>query len=118
MKDISQIVKSLEDSGLLSKGLSETIKDEAKEEKGEFVSMLLGKLGASLLENMFAGKGVIRPGEGTARVDYGSSFKKLSPHPLTNFERQMYYQNETRFNGVHSRSVKINVNTNEPVFLR
>ena len=58
---------------------------------------------------MLAGKGVIRTGEGTARVGYGSkrcSVKKnflISPHPLTNFEIQMYYQNEPRFNGVCSR---------------
>ena len=58
---------------------------------------------------MLAGKGVIRAGEGTARVGYGSkrcSVKKIfliSPHPLTNFEIQIYYQNEHRFNGVCSR---------------
>ena len=57
---------------------------------------------------MLSGKGVIRAGEGTARVSYGykkSSIKKklIPPHPLTNFEIQMYYQNEPRFNGVYSR---------------
>ena len=79
MKDILEIVKSLEDSGLLLKGLSETIKDEAEEQKEQFLSMLLGTLGESLLANMLAGKGVIRAGEGTARAGYGterSSFKK------------------------------------------
>ena len=70
--------------------------------------MLLGTLGASLLGNMLAGKGVIRAGEGTVRVGYrskGSSSKKyfIPPHPLTNFEIQMYYQNEPRFSGVYSR---------------
>ena len=109
MEDVLKIVKSLEDSGLLLKGVSETIKDEAKEQKGGFLSMLLGTLRASLLGNMLAGKGVIRAGEGTARVGYGSkrpSFKNnffIPPHPLTNFELQMYYQNEPRFNGVYSR---------------
>ena len=72
MKDILQIVRSLEDSGLLLEGASETIKNEAKEQKGGFLSMLLGTLGASLLVNMLVGKGVIRAGEGTARVGYGS----------------------------------------------
>ena len=48
------------------------LKNEAKEQKGEFLSMLLGALGASLLGNMLARKGVIRAGEGTARVGYGS----------------------------------------------
>ena len=71
-KNILKIVKSLEDSGLLLEGVSETITNEAKEQKGGFLSMLLGTLGASLLGNMLAGKGVIRAGEGTARVDYGS----------------------------------------------
>ena len=52
MKDILEKVKSLEDSGLLLKGVSETIKNKAKEQKGEFLSMLLGTLGASLLGNM------------------------------------------------------------------
>ena len=58
MKDIFKIVQSLEDSGILLKGVSETIKDEAKEQKGGFLSMLLGTLGASLLENMLAGRGL------------------------------------------------------------
>ena len=72
MGDILKIVKSLEDSGLLLKGVSETIKNEAKEQKGGFLRMLLVTLGASLLGNMLGGKGVIRAGEGTARIGYGS----------------------------------------------
>ena len=76
MKDILKIVKSLENSGLLLEGVSETIKNEAKEQKGVFLSMLLGTLGASLLGNMLPGKGVIRAGEGTVRFGYG--FKKSS----------------------------------------
>ena len=70
--------------------------------------MLLGVLGASPLGNMLAGKGLIRAGEETARVCYGSkrsSLKKIliPPHPLTNFEKQIHYQNEPRFNAVYSR---------------
>ena len=72
MEDILEIIKSFEDSGLLLKGVRETIKNEAKEQKGRFLSLLLGTLGVSLLGNMLAGKGVIRAGEGTARVSYGS----------------------------------------------
>ena len=53
MNDIIKIVKSLEDSGVLLKGVSETIQHEAKEQKGGFLSMLLGTLGASLLGNLF-----------------------------------------------------------------
>ena len=49
MDDILKIAKSLEDSGVLLKGVSETIQHEAKEQRGRFFSMLLGTLGASLL---------------------------------------------------------------------
>ena len=47
------------------------IKNEAKEQKGEFLSMLLGTLGANLLRNMLAVKRIIRAGEGTIRAGYG-----------------------------------------------
>ena len=72
MKDIIKIVKSLEDSGLLLKGVSETIQNEAKEQKGGFLSMLLGTLGASLLGNILTGKGINRAGEGVIRAGYGN----------------------------------------------
>ena len=65
MNDITKIIKSLEESGILPKGGSETIKDEAKEQKGGFLSKLLGKLGASLLANMLTDKGTTRAGERT-----------------------------------------------------
>ena len=68
MNDIMKIVKSLEESGLLINGMGETIKNEAKEQKGRFLSMLLGTLGASLLRNLLTGKGKIRAGEGTIRA--------------------------------------------------
>ena len=80
MKDILKIVKSLEDSEKLLNGVGETIKNAAKEEKGAFLSMLLGTLGANLLQNMLTGKRVITAGEGTAKVGYGpkrSSFKRI-----------------------------------------
>ena len=56
IKDILEIVRSFEDSGLLLKGVSETIKNKTKGQKGGFLSMLLGTLGATLLGNMLAGK--------------------------------------------------------------
>ena len=59
MKDIIRIAKSLEDSGLLYKGVSETIQNEAKEQRRGFVSVLLGTLGANLLGNILAGKRAI-----------------------------------------------------------
>ena len=95
MNDILKIDKSLENSGLLLKGVSETIQHEAKEQRGGFFSMLLGTLGASLLGDVLskglsgksviragegtirAGKGVIRAGEGTIKAGYGSKRPSL-----------------------------------------
>ena len=74
--------------------------------------MLLRTLGASLLGNILTGKGIIRAGEGRRIVwaGYRKKGKKkqqnaflMPPYLLTNFEMQKYYQNEPRFNGVHSR---------------
>ena len=100
MNDIIKMVKSLENSGVLLKGVSETIQHETKEQRGGFLSMLLGTLGVSLLGNLLTGgKGVIRAGE---RIKKKSNL--LIPlHPLTNFEISEYYENEPRFNGVYSR---------------
>ena len=76
MDDILKIVKSLEDSGVLLKGVSETIQNEAAEQREAFLSMLLGTLGASLfgdiLSKNLSGKAVIRAGERTIRAGYGS----------------------------------------------
>ena len=62
--DIIKIVKYLEDFGLLLKGVTETVQNEVKEQKGGFLSMLLGTLGASLLGNLLTGKGIYRAGKG------------------------------------------------------
>ena len=90
MKDIIRMVKSLHNSGLLLKGVTETVQNEVKEQKGGFLSMLLGTLGASLLGNTLAGQVVIpksqgrginragkgrtinTAGEGIARAGYGN----------------------------------------------
>ena len=64
IEDLMEIVKSLKESGLLIKGLNETIKNEAKEENGRFLKMLLGNLGPRLLGNLLTEKGAIRAGEG------------------------------------------------------
>ena len=69
--DIIKIVKSLEDSGLLLKGVTETVQNEVKEQKGGFLSMLLGTLGASLLGNLLAGKGINKKGKGINRAGEG-----------------------------------------------
>ena len=100
MNDIIKIVKSLEDSGVILKAVSETIQHEAKEQRGGFLSMLLGTLGASLLGNLLTGgTGVIRAGEGIKK----KSNLLIPSHPVTNFEISEYYENEPRFNGVYSR---------------
>ena len=66
-----KIIKSLEDAGLLIKRVSETIENEAKEQKGGFLGMLLGTLGASLLGNPLTSKGVMIAGEGRNRASKG-----------------------------------------------
>ena len=80
-EDIIKMVKSLEDSGSLLKGVTETVQNEVKEQKGGFLSMLLGTLGASLLGNILTGrginragkgKGINRAGEGIVRAGYGN----------------------------------------------
>ena len=67
--DIIKIVKSLEESELLIKLLSKTIKNEAKEQKGRFLSMLLSLVGDNLLEDLLAGKRVIRAAQGAIREE-------------------------------------------------
>ena len=75
MDDIMKIVQALENSGILLKGATKTIKNETKEQKRGFLSMLLGKLGASLLGDLLtknlSGKGPVRAGEGTVRAGQG-----------------------------------------------
>ena len=63
MKDIIEIVKSLEDSGLLFLGVSKAIQNEAKEQRRGFLSILVGILGVSLLGDVFTGRGINRAGE-------------------------------------------------------
>ena len=83
MNDIMKIVKVLENSNILLTGVTKTIKNERKEQKGGFLSMLLGTLGAGLLGNLLSGKGVLRAGygkqgEGIVRAGYGFSIKERS----------------------------------------
>ena len=72
MEDLIKIVKPLEDSGLLINGVTELVQNEIKEQKGRFLSMLLGTLGASSLRTLLAGKGINRAGEGIVRVGEGN----------------------------------------------
>ena len=71
IEDLIKIVKSLEDSDLLLKGVTETVQNEVKEQKGGFLSMLLGTLGASLLGNLLTGKGINKKGKGIHRAGEG-----------------------------------------------
>ena len=82
MEDIIKIVKSLENSSLLLKEVIETVQNEVKEQEGKCLSMLLGTLGASLLGNLLAGKGINRAGksrginrasESVVRAGYGNN---------------------------------------------
>ena len=91
MEDIIKIVKSLEDSGFLLKGIAETVQNEVKEQKGGFLSMLLGTLGASLLGNLLTGKGIYRAGkgkginragEGIVRAGYGHPSSSASHNKM------------------------------------
>ena len=94
MNDIMKIIQALENSGIFLKGVTKTIKNETKEQKRGFLSMLLGTLGASSLGNLLSGgKGIVR--------DKKKSL--MPPHRLINFEIREYYENEPRFNGVFSR---------------
>ena len=108
MNDIMKIVQALEDSNIVMKVVTKAIKNETKEQKGGFLSMLLGTLGASLLGDILtrnlSGKGTVRARGGTIRAGEGIKNEDLMPpHPLTNFEIKEHYENEPRFNGVYSK---------------
>ena len=81
MNDHIKIVQALENSNVLLKGVTETVKNERKEQKGGFLSMLLGTLGASLSGNLLTGKGFVRAGygnnkgKGVVRAGYGNQLK-------------------------------------------
>ena len=76
IQDIIKIIKELENSDILLKGVSKTIENEIKEQRRGFLSTLLGTLGASLLGNLLTGKGIIRAGEGKGIVRAGEGSKK------------------------------------------
>ena len=99
-----KIIESLENSGILLKGVSKTIKNETKEQRGGFLSMLLGILGASLLSNLLTGgKGIMRVGEGSVasrakgdgivRAGEGNGSKKKTKFAIT-FSFSNKYRNK------------------------
>ena len=67
VNDIIKIIQTLENSNILIKGVTKTIKNERKEQKGGFLSMILGSLGASLIGNLLTGKEILRAGSGNKR---------------------------------------------------
>ena len=81
MNDVIKIAQALEDTNILLKGVTETVKNVTKEQEGGFLSMLLGTLGASLLGNLLTGKGFVRAGsgnnkgKGVVRDGYGNNDK-------------------------------------------
>ena len=83
MNDIMKIVQALEDSNILLKGVTKTIKNETKEQKCCFLSILLGPLRASLLRNLLSGKGTVRAGEGMLIAGYGYGYGSS----ITSFNR-------------------------------
>ena len=94
MEDTTKIVQALKGSGLLLKGVTKTVQNEVKEQKGGFLSMLLGTLGISLLGNILtrkwiyrAGKGkeINREGEGIVRVGYSRPSSSASHNNKMNF---------------------------------
>ena len=88
MNDIMKIIKALQHSGILLKGVSKTIKNETKEQKGGFLSMLLGTLGASLLGNLLTGgKRIMRAGDGIVRAGSGSKKKTKFTVTFSSFNK-------------------------------
>ena len=78
MNDMMKINQALEDSNILLKGVTKTIKNKTKEQRGGFLNMSLGTLGTSLLGNMLAGKGIVRAGSGRHSLSAAqlNSYKK------------------------------------------
>ena len=94
MKDIMKIVKSLEESGLLIKGINETIKNEAKQQRRRISFNVNRSISCQYIR-----KCISRKRSNKIR----SNFLVLSNH-LTNFKIQKYYQNETKSNDVHTKN--------------
>ena len=99
MKDIIIINKPLKNSGLLIKGLTQTIENETEEQRAGFLGILLSTLCAGFLENMLRTKSVIR-----ADGEVTRSEKDFQFFPLTNLEMQKYHQNQLKFKGFYSQN--------------
>ena len=91
MDDLIKIVKSLEDSGLLLKGVTESVQNEVKEQKGGFLKMLLGTLGASLLGNLLTGKGAFHAGKVVYRAGKGKEIHRAGEETVRAGEINMNF---------------------------
>ena len=99
MNDIMKITEALENFGILLKGVSKTIENETKEQRGGFLGMLLGTLGASLLGNLLtgrkgmmrAGDGIVTAGDGIVRAGEG---RKKTPKFTITFSSIKKYRNK------------------------
>ena len=91
MNDIIKIIEALGNSGILLKGVTKTIENETKEQRGVLLSMLLGALGASLIGNLLTGKGMMRAGEGIVRAGEGA---KKAPKFAITFSSFSKYRNK------------------------
>ena len=91
MKKNNQIVESLKDSSLLPEGVSEEIQNEAKEQRWEFLSMVLGTPGASLFGNILTGKGINRAGERISRAGYGNNKGQKTTTKRQDHENKMNF---------------------------
>ena len=95
MNDIMKIIEALENSGVLLKGVSKTIENETKEQRGGFLSMLLGTSGASLLGNLLTGgKGIMRAGEGSVACRAKGQGSKKNPKFTVTFSSFNKYRNK------------------------
>ena len=83
MKDLIIIVTALEEHDILLRGISKTIKNETREQKRDFLSMLLGTLGASLLGNLLSGKGMYKTGQGM----YGTGYELKKINTISSFHK-------------------------------
>ena len=99
MDNITRIIKSRENSAALIDGISKTVKHEIKRQKGGFLGMLLGTLGASMLGNMLAGKGIKRSGKWVIWIKFLVLF-----YPLSNIEITKSFNYKPRFNSVYSKN--------------
>ena len=99
MNGIMKIIEALENYGILLKGVTKTIENETKEQRGGLLGMLLGTLGASLLGNLLtggkgimrAGDGIVRAGDGIVRTGEGS---KKNPKFTVTFSSINKYRNK------------------------